>query len=228
MAAAAHGCAGTIVPEVQHLSHCANGCERFTILQSVIFGFNTDVRHGDTVYHVQSETQQHDTLLQTHIFVGGQCLGRCELSLADGLLQSVQPDAQEVLRRQHRQVLDCVRQGRVTSLLTPAELALEWLEASAEPEGDGFALLFRVTASGCPLGSAYLVCRLDAPSSRSAFAEAETTAEGCATVQFAVQRGELENSTLLIEASHAGRRLSSRFLLHARQQTPAVSASPMF
>ena len=33
-----------------------------------IFGFNTDVKLADVVYHVQSEARQQDLLLQTLIF----------------------------------------------------------------------------------------------------------------------------------------------------------------
>jgi hypothetical protein len=31
----------------------------------MIFGFNTDVKHGDTIYHVQSEARESEKLLQT-------------------------------------------------------------------------------------------------------------------------------------------------------------------
>ena len=31
----------------------------------MIFGFNTDVKSGDTVYHVQSEAREHERILQT-------------------------------------------------------------------------------------------------------------------------------------------------------------------
>ena len=31
----------------------------------MVFGFNTDVKHQDTIYHVQSEAREADLLLQT-------------------------------------------------------------------------------------------------------------------------------------------------------------------
>jgi hypothetical protein len=144
----------------------------------------------------------------------------------DELLQSMHPDLQDVLRRQHRQVLDCIRSGHIESLQTPSELKVEWLEAAAEPAGDGLALLFRVTVSSSPLGSAYLVGRLDVPDAEPVFADAETTAEGCATLQFAVPREAIVNSTVFIEAIHAGRKASARFLLHTHSQ--AVANAPTF
>ena len=42
----------------------------------MIFGFNTDVKHGDTIYHVQSEARESEHLLQTQVFVRGRCVGK--------------------------------------------------------------------------------------------------------------------------------------------------------
>ena len=42
----------------------------------MIFGFNTDVKHEDTVYHVQSEAREGEQLLQTQVFVRGRCIGK--------------------------------------------------------------------------------------------------------------------------------------------------------
>ena len=48
----------------------------------MIFGFNTDIRHDDTVYHVQSEAREGDQLLQTQVFVRGRCIGKRAVSWA--------------------------------------------------------------------------------------------------------------------------------------------------
>src|SRR5450755_5111790 len=45
-------------------------------LKGMIFGFNTDIRHQDTVYHVQSEAREGEQLLQTQVFVKGRCIGK--------------------------------------------------------------------------------------------------------------------------------------------------------
>jgi len=52
-----------------------------------IFGFNTDVKHADVVYHVQSEARQNDLLLQTLVFVKGQCVGKQTVSYAQRVSQ---------------------------------------------------------------------------------------------------------------------------------------------
>ena len=51
----------------------------------MIFGFNTDVKHDDTVYHVQSEAREGELLLQTQVFVRGRCIGKRATSYAEKL-----------------------------------------------------------------------------------------------------------------------------------------------
>ena len=50
----------------------------------MIFGFNTDIRHDDIVYHVQSEAREGEQLLQTQVFVRGRCIGKRAISYAPG------------------------------------------------------------------------------------------------------------------------------------------------
>ena len=88
----------------------------------MIFGFNTDVKHGDTVYHVQSEALPNTQTLQSAVFVQGRCLGKKTSSYAD---QLALPDfseqkMHELLKDQHRNVLEAIREGRIESLLSTA------------------------------------------------------------------------------------------------------------
>ncbi len=85
----------------------------------MIFGFNTDVKHGNTVYHVQTEAHEGDLLLQTHVFVGGRCIGKHATSYADQVNQPEFSEGRvhELLKQQHRSVLDAVREGRLHALL---------------------------------------------------------------------------------------------------------------
>jgi hypothetical protein len=81
----------------------------------VIFGFNTDVKYADTVYHVQSEARQHERLLQTQVFVKGRCIGKCAASYAQ---QADQPGfseehMHEMLKDQHKHFVAAVREGRI-------------------------------------------------------------------------------------------------------------------
>ena len=87
----------------------------------MIFGFNTDIRHEDTVYHVQSEAREGEQLLQTQVFVRGRCVGKRAISFASmvaaggenaaGQKTAEQNDDQKkekMLRDLHREVLDAV------------------------------------------------------------------------------------------------------------------------
>ena len=61
----------------------------------MIFGFNTDVKHGDTVYHVQSEARENELLLQTQVFVRGRCIGKRATSYADKAAESASPTSRK-------------------------------------------------------------------------------------------------------------------------------------
>ncbi len=114
----------------------------------MIFGFNTDIRHEDTVYHVQSEAREAEQLLQTQVFVRGRCIGKRAVPYGAGAAEgkivspnlsspnvgsqnvgshSNDPDKEKMLRELHREVLDAIRDGRLDSILdkreTPETLA---------------------------------------------------------------------------------------------------------
>ena len=77
----------------------------------MIFGFNTDIKHDDTLYHVQSEAREAELLLQTQVFVRGRCIGKRATPYADRVASGNFTDQQkeQVLRDQHRLVLDAIR-----------------------------------------------------------------------------------------------------------------------
>jgi hypothetical protein len=115
----------------------------------MIFGFNTDIRHNDTVYHVQSEAREGEQLLQTQVFVRGRCVGKRAVSWAvaaaaagpnvaganpsvggapadpSPAIPNVDPnkdqDKEKLLRDLHREVLDAIREGRLESILDKRE-----------------------------------------------------------------------------------------------------------
>src|SRR5947209_13408807 len=87
-----------------------------------IFGFNTDTKVGNTVYHVQSEARENDLLLQTQVFVKGHCIGKRASSYAE---RTVQPgfsveQMHELLKAQHRMMLEAVRESRAEALFCSA------------------------------------------------------------------------------------------------------------
>jgi hypothetical protein len=86
----------------------------------MIFGFNTDVKHGDTVYHVQSEAVQSTQTFQTTVFVQGRVLGKTTSSYATHVGQAdfSEHKMHDLLKDQHRRVLEAIREGRVESFLS--------------------------------------------------------------------------------------------------------------
>src|SRR5207237_10907535 len=102
------------------------------IRDCMIFGFNTDVKHGDTIYHVQGEAREGELLLQTQVFVRGRCVGKKAVSYAATAGQAQLGDTQreQQLREQHRQVLDAIREGQLEDTLAHREL--EGLAGSRE------------------------------------------------------------------------------------------------
>ncbi len=88
----------------------------------MIFGFNTDVKHGNTVYHVQTEALQSSHLFQSTVFVQGRVLGKTTSSYAAHVGE---PDFSEqkmhdLLKDQHRRVLEAIKHGRIESVLSTA------------------------------------------------------------------------------------------------------------
>jgi hypothetical protein len=81
----------------------------------MIFGFNTDVRCGDTVYHVQSEARERECMLQTQVFVSGRCVAKRAISYAAAQAQPGFSAEQmhDLLRLQHKEVLTLTRAGEV-------------------------------------------------------------------------------------------------------------------
>lgn len=101
-----------------------------------IFGFNTDVKVGTTVFHVQTEDRgAGNPVLNTTIYIQGRVLAKRGTSYQDFLAS---PDFSEselhaMLQRQHKQVIEEVRAG------TLAEMAQ--LEAQPAPGGISVQLL---------------------------------------------------------------------------------------
>jgi hypothetical protein len=177
-----------------------------------IFGFNTDVRQGEVVYHVQSEARQADLLLQTLVFVKGQCVGKHAVSYAQKVSQpGFSSEAMhELLKAQHKGVLDALEQGRLEAVLgAQAEiqdvggsgLSLKW---TAAPQDDGSSILlqFQVLDSGQPAAGAELSVRPISPAAAPPVAGATADASGAATVALVLTAEILNDSAVMAQATY--------------------------
>ena len=81
----------------------------------MITGFNTDVKHGDTVYHVQTEDKGlKNPLILSLIYVKGTILDAFRIRYEDFLASERFSEAllQKILESQHRQIVGAIKRGK--------------------------------------------------------------------------------------------------------------------
>jgi hypothetical protein len=129
-----------------------------------IFGFNTDVKLENATYHVQSEARQADLLLQTMVFVKGQCVGKSTTSYAQKTIQPgfTEEATHEMLKTQHKTMVDTIQQGDIATALTITGdvvdiegdgLSLKWTGSPAIQDGV-LAVKLLVSDKGVTIASA--------------------------------------------------------------------------
>ena len=80
----------------------------------MIAGYNTDVRHGEVVFHVQTEDKgASNPFIESLVYVGGRVLAAKRASYASLLAQGKGPQAiGELMDGQHRTMIAAIRQGK--------------------------------------------------------------------------------------------------------------------
>jgi hypothetical protein len=190
----------------------------------MIFGFNTDVKHGDTIYHVQSEARESEFLLQTQVFVRGRCIGKKATSYASAPGQAPTDDShkEQRLREQHRAVLDAIREGKLDNVLDGAEsetlsaikeLEVQWLNAESVHANRSLILQLRVTEAGSPASGARLTFRFARPDAAPFYTQTVADATGTAEIKFDVEESLLPDSSVLVQANYLNRTVTRKFLL---------------
>jgi len=86
----------------------------------VITGFNTDIRHNDKVYHVQTEDKGvANPYIESLVYVGGEILASKKTSYAEQLKTGVDDKwIGGLMEQQHRTMIAAIKRGRFES---PAE-----------------------------------------------------------------------------------------------------------
>ncbi|MGC1373672.1 MAG: hypothetical protein WA824_16165 [Candidatus Sulfotelmatobacter sp.] len=190
----------------------------------MIFGFNTDVKHGDTIYHVQSEARENEKLLQTQVFVRGRCVGKKAISYAASGMQPGfgDPQKEQQLRDQHRLVLEAIKAGKLENVLDKAEseslaaikqLDVQWENAGSIHSDRNLTMHLRVTESGAAVASARLTFRFARPDAAPFYTQAVTDAGGAAVISFEVEESALPDSSIMVQADHEGRTVTRKFVL---------------
>jgi len=207
----------------------------------MIFGFNTDIRHEDTIYHVQSEAREGEQLLQTQVFVKGRCIGKRAVPYGSNAAEgktATQNDSQDrdrdkdqdknrekMLRELHREMLDAIRAGKLDSIFdkrdTPETLAavkeldLEWTNAGSVHASGALTMQLRVTEGGATVEGARLTLRFARPDAAPYYAQVLTDAKGDAEMNVQVDEKSLSDSSVVVQASFAGRTATRKFQLRA-------------
>jgi hypothetical protein len=177
-----------------------------------IFGFNTDVKHGDVVYHVQSEARQNDLLLQTLVYVKGQCVGKYTVSYALKLAHSdfSNEAMHELLKAQHKTIIDAIQQNQMQSVLGSgadvqdvggAGLSLKWIPTMPELGGSTSTLQFHVLDSGQAAFGAEVVVRsilLDTPE----LARGSSDASGTVSLLIPVNEDVAHAAAVMVQVTH--------------------------
>ncbi|MBZ5520927.1 MAG: hypothetical protein LAP21_01580 [Acidobacteriia bacterium] len=190
-----------------------------------IFGFNTDVRYGGTVYHVQSEARQAELLMQTLVFVQGQCIGKQVVSYANKAAEPgfSEDEIHELIKAQHKTVIGAISEGRVGSVLGTTQeihdtggdtgLSLKWTKAEPNTADATLKMYFHVSDAGQSVSGAELVSRAGAGPDAKIIASATSNADGNAEMVIPFDEELRRESAIMVHATHNGKSATRRFKL---------------
>jgi hypothetical protein len=106
----------------------------------VITGYNTDVKHNNRVFHIQTEDKgETSPYIESLVYVGGQILATRKTSYAD-VVKSGRDDKaiQELMEQQHRTMIAAIQRGRFdgpdNSLKTPEGMGASGALASDDED----------------------------------------------------------------------------------------------
>ena len=207
------------------------------------FGFNSNVRAGNDVYHVQTEDRGPvHPFLDTVVYLSGRVVHKRSTSyqdLAGGALEpeEVAKHLRERISRQHREVVAQLEGGKLA--LNAASAASTQVAEAVSRDGlevhlvnpkswlaSGKATLeVELCRSGTSetVGSANVELFLEADKSRSAPIRTIADDKGRATLSFAFPATVAEGTALVIRATDGDLYGELRFRLKAKQETAPVS-----
>ncbi|HEV2720969.1 MAG TPA: hypothetical protein VG323_13185 [Thermoanaerobaculia bacterium] len=115
----------------------------------MITGFNTDIKHNEKVYHIQTEDKGlQNPYIESLVYVGGEILASKKTSYAEQLKTGVDDKwIGSLMEQQHRTMIAAIKRGRFDG---PADITKSSMpRPSATLAGEQAA----VPASGAPAGT---------------------------------------------------------------------------
>jgi len=99
----------------------------------VITGFNTDIRHNDKVYHIQTEDKGlSNPYIESLVYVGGEILASKKTSYAEQTKQGIdEKEIASMMEQQHRTMIAAIKRGRLDA---PSETTATKLAVKLPPK----------------------------------------------------------------------------------------------
>lgn len=187
----------------------------------MIFGFNTDVKFKGTVYHIQSEARKHDEHLQTQVFVRGRCIGKKATPYGE---YASDPDfsdekMHEMLKAQHKGVVDAVREGRVGEVLhetygIPSNgFSVQWSNAHSVVEDGMMIMRFQISLAGTPVSGATLISKVEYHNEQPIFSQLTSDLDGSVEARVPAIAEKLESASIFVQAIHGEHSAIRRYRL---------------
>ena len=198
----------------------------------MLFGHNSNVKAGDTTYHVQTEDRgASNALIDTTVYFRGRVLHRRTNNYFD--LLPLNPDHEQALKvrldEQHRAVVEEIRTGALHLALPQDDksasqvLLLELINAKTWLSGKRALLQVAVrNQTNRAVEGAQVTARVDGAAEISEYS-AETGPLGNAQFEFDMPRLVGADPALVIEASHGNARGHLRFQLRTKSRAPSAS-----
>lgn len=178
-----------------------------------IFGFNSNVQRDDVTYHVESQARQSDLLLQTMIFVKGQCVGKHAFSYASMILQPgfSEEAMHTLLKAQHKNAIEVLEHGSVASVLVSSAeiqdvngsgLAIKWTNTGDQARDNQIVLNLQVLDSGKPAAGANVSVRPFPVGDGRLLAQSLSDSSGSVALVVPVAGGD---PSVIVQASQGGK-----------------------
>ncbi len=85
----------------------------------MITGFNTDIKHNEKVYHIQTEDKGlANPYIESLVYVGGEILASKKTSYSDKIKDGIsEPEIGTLMEHQHRTMIAAIKRGKFDSLI---------------------------------------------------------------------------------------------------------------